>query len=1609
MYKNIMWEPYKVFECIGEPEQFTLSPDTYLFVCNGGEGGICPGTAQRHNFGGTTYGILDLDHTQTFYACVGGNGENATQEEGHRSMGGYNGGGNGGLHLSGTTAWNGAGGGGGSDIRLSNSDEPGTEERSIPDEYDELDYIEASNNNQYIDTGYIHKSNTKIEIVCDLTVNDRGYQTLFGARTAEAENSMCFFVWMRGNNETCYAVGNSGRYYGPSFTFNQKVKVTAYNNICKWENMQGTEINRITNSYNNTDGSYSMYIMDYNQQNVPGQVRASGKLYSVKIWTGDLLERYMIPYSDPTTGEVGMYDLVYNVKYPSATGTNFIPGNVVSEKTVFTYTSPYSAGLLTRIMVGGGGGAVGIQNNNDNYQDFVGWGGGPSGCMTVGGGSWNPNKVWGASSQTSGYDFGVGGNAYDRTNGGWTSDYGDHGAGGGGGGWYGGYVVVGKQASSESYDACAGGGGSAYVLTPDSYKPQGYMVGFGDIMESLYFRDFAMLPRQAFNGSSIVVYKQATSIPLVGDTLRIPYTSEGQDFTLVPGNYRLKCWGGDGAVRYRFNNRAKGGYAEGLMSINEVTQFSGRVGHSAAVIGIGISAANHDLWFDNKMTYNGNIGSYNNYQAAATAGGGATDIRLIPKPHKIPDEYDQVEYIESYSRQYIDTGHYFNASTTKYEFVLYIPDPTTVADPPPSWCTLFGENNETAGDFSTMYYFNFREADVNKIAGGIRSDWVNTSTPITYDRKIRLVTTARGIFKWYDMDDNQLGSISIGNYSFTAPYSTILFGYNDGGTPHCSSYYRLYSFKVYENDTLVRWYIPFRSKPDAEVVVTGLYDIINDVLYPNPRDEYPFLCGDVVEKTEYNSDQESLLSRIIVAGGGGGQGRYNSFGGAGGGTSGNWCNDGWGTNNGPGTQTGTPAQSPAGGGFGYNGVGRIENSGYGGSGGNGWYGGNGTIPDGGGDDDKGGCGGSGYVLTETSYKPTGYIPDERYWLTETVLTTGGNATGGLTQIIIEPERVSALLVIAQDQESYKAYDADNDTWETIVASELNPEAFNEYGVTIGTIKSDNGLSTSYRFFVYDKYNIGVDYLSNHVIPYAQHVLFSELTTADILSDVMDYDNDENTTITSTYTVSGVAERRAVNVDICFDMSAVPTKSNTVYIIQFQTRNKPSSYYYYPGPREKEPYDAALLYVGNKTDVPSRYKPYIGGFMPDGTTAISTVENVSSCEYKRNIYSVSLLNNSVLRFTRFNIIENKSYIIRDNIPKSTLDGYVSGSLLVDDNYMYLIKSYNQDFWQPVKILRVPFDTSVSYTTYAHDIDWTYMMNCYGKAFWLDNTTICMIGDRGFLKFNTKTLSFSHVNDSVDPNNSVGTRNDWAIGTYLIFTFWYDATCTGPRVYLTSDLSRTTTAQPTFQAGIKSVCYDNDHGVFYVVMKGRLYTIRDKSDYTMELVSEKLTPFSTLTPKTINYSNGLLYVTMVNSTSLFMYNISADQWTSIPLPFTQTNHGNTGQYRPTCFKGFFFIGQLKLFVTNFNVLTKYRIGQKSNSVLIQTNSNYHNPYTYDERFITIDESGINFHDGYIEKNLEVVDPTNRIMVSEDFNKSEDYKIMLSYEIGVREEEEENNEQE
>ena len=1703
LYKDTMWKPYESFNYTGEVEEFSLTPGTYLFVANGAKGGNTERNITR-SWGGTTYGILDLDHEQTFYAAVGGNGEDSSRTA-ERPKGGFNGGGNGGLAVD-RNDQNGAGGGGATDVRILNDGIIVIDRRThtLPEGIEEVEYIQ-SDGTQYINTNIVHKSDTKIECVCSVSNGGRGYEVIFGSRSPQ----LVLFTRFSSSNNINYAVATLAdtQSVGPAMTYDKKLKIVIDKSSVTMYDMDDVEVLTYTNPATQVDGVYPLLLFDLNNSGNPDNSKTNAKIYSFKMMNNGVLVRDLVPfkntggvamdtsdvvfeqgtiyttgnaYSDTRVRSVGYIDV--DTAYPCMSGLSndlqvsimeydenktcivdgpWQPGGTISTlntntkfvRIVLCYSSGASitpaavtsfslnkhitiapsglydavegkvytkgagnnftigpsmlkrinTGLYSRILVAGGGGGASCQSNNDNVpQDFLSFGGGPkSGWVVAGSNATSTNWAYISSDQTSGAAFGIGANAEDRIYNG-SSSY--EGQSGGGGGWYGGYALRGLRNSSNSYTASNGSGGSSYVLTELSYKPDDYMYGIEELIPSLCFRDFMMLPCQAFDGPSLVIYKETNIPPVTNDILKIPYTGERQKFSLLPGSYRIKCYGGDGGTRWHAAKSAKGGYAEGLLSIPNTTTFYGYVGSSSHLVGIGTSSTEHDSIFNNRMAFNVRIGNYSNHLYGATAGGGATDVRLANPPHKIPDEYDQVEYIESYSMQYIDTGHYFNASTTKYEFVLYIPDPATAADPPPSLCTLFGENNETAGDFSTMYYFNFREANVNKIAGGIYSDWVNTNAPITFDRKIRLVTTAQSNFKWYDMDDNQLGSISIGNYSFIAPYSTILFGYNDGGTPHSSSYYRLYSFKVYENDNLVRWYIPFRSKPDAEVEVTGLYDIMNDVLYPNPKDEYPFLCGDVVEKTEYEDEQESLLSRIIVAGGAGGQSNSSKLGGAGGGTSGAWYSgDGYGTNNGPGTQTGTPVQSGStGGGFGFNGVGSYYNGGYGGSGGNGWFGGNGTEHDGGSDDDKGGCGGSGYVLTESSYKPTGYIPDDKYWMTETVLTQGGNPTRNMTKIEISVEKISAVYIIARDEYSYKAYDKDNNEWIPIEIDEITPSVFDEYGTFLTDITTDEGLTSRYMFYVYDKYEIGIDGIRALVLPLTQTVKLSEKTQLEILEGTMDYDNDENTEISMTYNVKGVAEKRAANIDISIDMKEIPVKNNTIYIIQFNTRKKSSSHYY-PTKPEKTIDDLDLLYVGSSESVLSRYKTHIGGFMPDKTTPITSTPCSSSCEYKRNIYTATVLNGSVIRLTRFDIVANKSYIIRDNIPRTALDSYENtlGSLLVNDNYMYLISSRNDSYHDPIRVLCVPFDESLPYAGYSAPGFWNqYSGNGYGAAEWFSPNEIIVMSMYGFVVFNTKTHEFSYKVD----DSGFGIRNDMSFGKNIIICHWYNDECGDPRRYNKTTFEYYATSLPfTFEKGKKVSCYDD--GKFYITMKGHLYITKETDDYSLELLNDILTPYSSLIPKTISISDGIIYVTCESSPTLFMYNMKYESWYSLTLPFSVGAMTSSSLFKPAVFRGFFFIGNMKLFVTNFNAVTKYRIGQKSSNILIHTIDQAGVDYTYDDRFVTIDETGINCHTGYITKEFTSIG--DNIYSSEYFDKSTDYRNLIEYDIKIREEDEDGQE--
>jgi hypothetical protein len=143
--------------------------------------------------------------------------------------------------------------------------------------------------------------------------------------------------------------------------------------------------------------------------------------------------------------------------------------------------------------------------------------------------------------------------------------------------------------------------------------------------------------------------------------------------------------------------------------------------------------------------------------------------------------------------------------------------------------------------------------------------------------------------------------------------------------------------------------------------------------------------------TDIRLSETDLYSRIIVAGGGGGSNgsSYGGYGGGSAGSAGSYSNSAYNGQGGTQTAGGSAASTGSGGqvsgSFGLGGRSGYGSSTGGGGGGGGWYGGGGGYSYG------GGGGGSGYALTETSDKPSGYNVDSKYYLSSVSVVTGNTS------------------------------------------------------------------------------------------------------------------------------------------------------------------------------------------------------------------------------------------------------------------------------------------------------------------------------------------------------------------------------------------------------------------------------------------------------------------------------------------------------------------------------------------------------------------------------------------------------------------------------------------
>ena len=175
----------------------------------------------------------------------------------------------------------------------------------------------------------------------------------------------------------------------------------------------------------------------------------------------------------------------------------------------------------------------------------------------------------------------------------------------------------------------------------------------------------------------------------------------------------------------------------------------------------------------------------------------------------LPPTYQQVEYIRTTGDQYINLGFY-GSNTIDYDMEF-------------CWNAMVHNNQN--------YLCGFENYTPRLTADGTSQTNLNvlyygytayTISNLTMGTKYKISIKGTNTY----LNDNLI--ITRNRISGTDTYPLMLFNYpyNPAFGPDAS----LYSLKFYENNVLIRDFIPCYRKSDNEI---GLYDIVNNVFYTN--------------------------------------------------------------------------------------------------------------------------------------------------------------------------------------------------------------------------------------------------------------------------------------------------------------------------------------------------------------------------------------------------------------------------------------------------------------------------------------------------------------------------------------------------------------------------------------------------------------------------------------------------------------------------------------------------------------------------------------------------------------------------------------------------------
>jgi hypothetical protein len=202
------------------------------------------------------------------------------------------------------------------------------------------------------------------------------------------------------------------------------------------------------------------------------------------------------------------------------------------------------------------------------------------------------------------------------------------------------------------------------------------------------------------------------------------------------------------------------------------------------------------------------------------SGDSQSGYEWVYNPSRLPVGYTEVEYIENTGTSYVNTNYYPNQDTRIVAEMQVV----TFND----FGRLWGAGNHNTANTISCDYVD--SGNIFEVSWGGYTGWAQYSVTSNYNKHT---------YDWnknsFYIDGTLLDSKTY--TSFTCSNKLGIFNVLESGDVPTSNtgryfYGKLYSFKIYDNDTLVRDFVPTKRDSDNKY---GLYDLITDTFYTSPN------------------------------------------------------------------------------------------------------------------------------------------------------------------------------------------------------------------------------------------------------------------------------------------------------------------------------------------------------------------------------------------------------------------------------------------------------------------------------------------------------------------------------------------------------------------------------------------------------------------------------------------------------------------------------------------------------------------------------------------------------------------------------------------------------